>query len=235
MGKIAFFLTAFVALAATSIAATADRPVRMDRQGNPDPATAPSFDCARARGFVETSICSNVALGYTDRSIDESYQRLLLHARPDARAAIRQEQRDWLRKRNSCAQRNYLETSLDAREAAVESKLALMDGVLRANVSRIGQCETTRIDFIGPRVEQVEGDPPDGTSIGYADGVWQVSYDREPGALKSRLDDPVRVCLVSTPSHCPPGDDRGRIYSATNLRTHVRWSMPDAEHMCGGA
>lgn len=215
-----------------SLQAVADHPVRMDQRGNPDPATAPSFDCAGARGFVETTICSDIGLGYTDRSIDESYQRLLLHSRADARASIRQEQRNWLRKRNACTQRNCLETSLDTREAALESKLANVDLALRANVSRVGECETTRIDFIGARLE---GEPPDGTSIGYADGVWQVSYDREPAVLRSHLGDPARVCLVSTPHHCPPGDNRGRIYAVTNLRTHVRWNMPDAEHMCGGA
>ena len=223
---------ALAIFAALSMQAAADRQVRVDARGNPDPATAPSFDCAKARGFVETSICSDVGLGYSDRSIDESYQRLLLHSRPEARVNIREEQRDWLRKRNACTQRNCLSASLDDREAALESKLGSVDRALRANVSHVGQCETTRIDYIGARLE---GEPPDGTSIGYADGVWQVSYDREPAVLRSRLGDPARVCLVSTPHNCPPGDDRGRIYSATNLRTHVRWSMPDAEHMCGGA
>jgi len=37
------------------------------------------------------------------------------------------------------------------------------------------------------------------------------------------------------PSDCPKGDDRGKVYSAVNKRTGQGWSLPDAEHMCGGA
>ena len=43
------------------------------------------------------------------------------------------------------------------------------------------------------------------------------------------------MCLTSIPKHCPPGDDRGRKYTATNLRTRGSWSMADSQHMCGGA
>jgi hypothetical protein len=41
--------------------------------------------------------------------------------------------------------------------------------------------------------------------------------------------------LVSIPRHCPKGDNRGRVYRTTNLRTHKSWKLPDSEHMCGGA
>jgi hypothetical protein len=33
----------------------------------------------------------------------------------------------------------------------------------------------------------------------------------------------------------PPGDDRGKTYSALDLRTKGKWELPDAEHMSGGA
>ena len=156
---------------------------------------------------------------FGDRAIDDIYRRLLLHTPADGRATIRQEQRDWLHKRNACAQRSCLEVSLEAREQALRSDLDSLDRTLRADVSHVGQCEATRIGFIGPRLTPVEGEQPDGASVGYADGVWQVSYEREPEVLKSRVDDPVRVCLVSKPRNCPPGDDRGRVYSVQNLRT----------------
>ena len=51
----------------------------------------------------------------------------------------------------------------------------------------------------------------------------------------SRPGDVVRVCLVSIPRPCPPGDKRGRVYKTTNLRTHGEWTLPDSEHSCGGA
>jgi hypothetical protein len=45
----------------------------------------------------------------------------------------------------------------------------------------------------------------------------------------------VLLCLVSIPKNCPAGDERGKIYSATNLNTTAYWLLPDAQHGCGGA
>jgi uncharacterized protein YecT (DUF1311 family) len=222
-------------LATTSMSATAERPIRMDPRGNPVPSTAASFDCSKAQGFVETSICSDGSLALSDRSIDETYRRLLLHASAQGQLAVRQEQRDWLHERNACDQQGCLEVSLDARQRALRAELDRLDRALRANINQVGQCEATRIDFIGTRLAPVEGERLDGTSVGFADGVWQVSYDREPGVLRSRLGDSVRVCLVSKPRNCPPGDDRGQVYAVENLRTHARWKLRDDSHSCGGA
>ncbi len=75
--------------------------------------------------------------------------------------------------------------------------------------------------------------------IGQRDRVrqWRLSGLLRPTAAvdRSRPGDPVRICLVSIPKHCPPGDNRGRTYKTTNLRTHRAWTLPDSEHMCGGA
>jgi hypothetical protein len=37
----------------------------------------------------------------------------------------------------------------------------------------------------------------------------------------------------SIPKDCPPGDDRGREYTTTNLRTDEAWTLPDSQQMCG--
>jgi hypothetical protein len=49
------------------------------------------------------------------------------------------------------------------------------------------------------------------------------------------LGDSVKLCLIFIPEDCPPGDDRGRFYRATNLRNGESWELPDSQHMCGGA
>ena len=224
-----------LALLVLATASFAERVIRMDSKGDPIPSTAASFDCSKAAGFAETTICSDVPLAMADRGIDETYQFLLQHSTPEAREAIRREQRDWLRRRNTCTERQCLEQALDARDRQLTSVSAALDKTRRANVRQVGQCETTRIDFIGPRLEQVEGEEPQGTTVDFANGVSQVSYDREPAVLKSRKGDPVHVCLVSIPRNCPRGDDRGKIYSAINLRTHAQWKLPDSSHRCGGA
>ena len=103
---------------------------------------------------------------------------------------------------------------------------------------RVGQCAASRIAVVGQRLEdgathvQVPGS---GSQVELANGILGVSYDQVAAVNRSRRGDPVRVCLVSIPRHCPPGDDRGRFYRTTNLRTHQSWTLPDAEHSCGGA
>jgi hypothetical protein len=104
--------------------------------------------------------------------------------------------------------------------------------------SRIGQCTRTAISRIGQRLEDGSTGRPipgSGSAVNFANGGYQVSYDEIPQINRSRRGDPVRMCLVSLPKNCPPGDDRGRVYRTTNLRTHQSWTLPDAEHMCGGA
>jgi hypothetical protein len=97
--------------------------------------------------------------------------------------------------------------------------------------TEVGECGETTIEDIGYRL----GDPDSGSAISYASGGSQVSYDTFPEIHRSRVGDEVKLCLVSVPEDCPPGDDRGKVYSATNLRTGESWEAPDSQHSCGGA
>ena len=97
---------------------------------------------------------------------------------------------------------------------------------------KAGQCVRTEISELGPRLE---GSPDSGSAIAYANGVTGVSYDVVTALRRSRVGDPVTLCLVSIPRNCPPGDERGKVYSAVNGRTQERWSLPDSQHSCGGA
>ncbi len=102
----------------------------------------------------------------------------------------------------------------------------------------VGQCVTTKVYRIGNRLQDgVTGKPIAGSggAVDFVNGGYQVSYDQVPEVDASRPGDPVKICLVSVPKHCPPGDDRGKIYKTTNLRTKGAWQLPDAEHSCGGA
>jgi hypothetical protein len=104
-------------------------------------------------------------------------------------------------------------------------------GVADPLPTEVGACSETTIADIGYRL----GDPDTGSAISYANGGGQVSYDTIPEIHRSRIGDAVKLCLVSLPEDCPPGDDRGKIYSATNLRTGETWEAPDSQHSCGGA
>ena len=97
---------------------------------------------------------------------------------------------------------------------------------------KIGQCATTRIKTLESRLE---GMPDSGSAVSYTNGLYQVSYEIVPGIATSRVGDGAKVCLVELPEDCPKGDDRGKVYKATNLRTHKSWTLSDSEHSCGGA
>lgn len=100
------------------------------------------------------------------------------------------------------------------------------------------QCTRTRItaisDRFGAALDRSATDST-GTAVTFADGGHQVSYETEAAVAQSAIGDEVLLCLVSIPENCPRGDDRGKVYSATNLRTKGSWEMPDAQHSCGGA
>jgi hypothetical protein len=116
-------------------------------------------------------------------------------------------------------------------------------------------CVMTRIKSIGGRLEGASV-RKSGAAVEYENGVVGVQYqlsDSDPdkdlpgyseywqqktyqdSILASRVGDPVKLCLVSIPMHCPKGDGRGREYTALNLRNGRWWSQSDSEHMCGGA
>jgi hypothetical protein len=98
--------------------------------------------------------------------------------------------------------------------------------------TRVGQCVATRIAELSSRLENM---PDSGSAVSYVNGIYQVSYDMIPGMVSARVGDSVKLCLTSLPADCPKGDDRGKTYSATDLRTKKSWEAMDSEHMCGGA
>jgi len=103
---------------------------------------------------------------------------------------------------------------------------------------RVGTCARTSIRQVTQRLEDGVTHrviPDSGSAVVLANGLYQVSYDQVGAVNRSRRGDPVIACLVKLPQHCPPGDDRGKLYTTTNLRTEESWTLPDAEHMCGGA
>ena len=106
---------------------------------------------------------------------------------------------------------------------------------------KIGQCADTVIISITDRFgDKLSALPPadgfdPGTVIEFGNGVRQFSYEKKTSALGSQIGDKTQVCLAAIPKHCPPGDTRGRVYKAKNLRTGETWTMPDSLHLCGGA
>ena len=114
--------------------------------------------------------------------------------------------------------------------------------VLVENPTRIGECaERTIAAITDLSNERVSRKPPKrgtidpGIYVRYSNKDAQVSHEWDAALAHSKVGDHVRMCLVEIPRDCPPGDNRGRVYETTNLRTNEVWKMPDDPHMCGGA
>jgi len=96
----------------------------------------------------------------------------------------------------------------------------------------VGTCWVTRVKVVETRLEGVAGS---GSAIEYVDGNVQTSYEAVRGIDHSRKGDRVRLCIAELPRDCPPGDHRGVVFRAVNLRTREHWKEQDYEHGCGGA
>ncbi len=133
---------------------------------------------------------------------------------------------------------SHRDASLAIVFVAAASVLAAAPAGAGALPTRVGACVVTTIESVETRL--VDGAtnepvPGSGSAVRFANGGYQVSYETVPEIEGSRKGDRVRMCFISRPLDCPKGDDRGKIYNSTNLRTHKSWRLPDSEHSCGGA
>lgn len=216
----------------------------------------PSFDCHKASFPDERAICADDRLA----EMDQAAAIALGMIKKDMLKSAREADVAALKDRRACGankicildnQANLIDTLKDdGATVAVPPwvgsyRLSLITRGEAIFVSglpkRIGTCTRTKISGIGTRFGDTlkalpDGDASDpGSSVAFADDGHQVSYSYEAAIGASAIGDDVVVCLMSLPRDCPPGDDRGKFYSATNLRTKGSWILPDSQHMCGGA
>lgn len=212
-------------------------PLLMSKIGS---ASAVSFDCRRATFPDERAVCADPGLS----ELDDQASVAFAQARRTSGDQVVGVGRRFLASRRACGADRaciaqiyhamadaYRGLGANARAPSVAHALNLP--------KLVGQCVTTTVADVTPRLDPgrkpILEDFDSGTSVDFANGGHQVSYDREEALLESRVGDPIRMCLVSTPRNCPPNDNRGRVYSTTNLRTRQSWSLPDSQHTCGGA
>jgi uncharacterized protein len=77
-------------------------PATLDVRQQAIAAVAPSFDCRADTNAVERAICNDPALAARDRVLSETYYRLADTLPQAERFALRDQQRDWIRRRNGC-------------------------------------------------------------------------------------------------------------------------------------
>ncbi len=112
---------------------------------------APSFDCAKAGGWVEHTVCAQAALGDLDRELAELYAARRRGLGPADEATLRDAQRAWARGRAACEKqadgvdclvRHYRQrlaalggAALPAWAGELAQALAAIDGCLAATPS----------------------------------------------------------------------------------------------------
>jgi uncharacterized protein len=208
-------------------------------------AEGPSFDCDKAKKADEIAICDSKLLSELDS--------LLAFAFEDVQTIISKEQarelaRGAMASRGECgsdadcimsAQVTLLQHFQELGASVEIPDWATTEGPVYPPDSlptEIGQCVETVIASITSRFQaDINADPDDGSAVSFENGGFQVSYEKEQSIAASEVGDHVMMCLVSIPQDCPPGDDRGRIYTTTNQRTSESWTLPDSQHSCGGA
>lgn len=212
-------------------------------------AFAASFDCGKARTPDETAVCADSRLSALDEQFGHVFATAMKQPEAETRHQVRTVARDFLADRRKCGAESrcivvsYLNALGFFRQFADKIDLPdwitapLLSGGRMPDTSKlprgVGECVSTVVKEIGPRLEG--GNFDSGTSISFTNTGYQVSYEREQKLLASRLGDKAVMCLASIPRFCPQGDDRGRLYLVTNLRTGTTWWLSDSEHGCGGA
>ena len=83
------------------------------------PVHAASFDCAKARTKVEYLICGNPELSKLDEDLSAAYSKAL-NGNVDP-AALKQQQREWMKERNKCVDSECVRTKYQDRIANLGS------------------------------------------------------------------------------------------------------------------
>ena len=104
---------------------------------------------------------------------------------------------------------------------------------------KVGECADTTItsitDRFGADLTPSKKGSEKGTFVRFSNSGVQVSLVKERSIVRSQVFDKVNMCLVDIPKGCPAGDNRGRVYKTTNLRTGESWSLPNDVRACSGA
>lgn len=225
-------------------------------------AQGPSFDCARAATADELTICADPQLSELDLALASAYAQAH-RIRPRIAQAIARNglaARHGCQADRACILQTQMaligryqqlgavvevpawaadgQTGLQSGADVIpEPPLLPSEGGSNGGLpQQVGQCASTTVATITDRFgDDVRANPDSGSAVTFANGGTQVSYDKVDALIESEVGDPVLMCLIFIPQDCPPGDERGRVYTTTNLRTQQSWSLPDSQHSCGGA
>lgn len=199
---------------------------------------AAGFDCAKAATLVENVICSDNNISTLDETLSSSYRNALADA--NNAKNIKLDQRNWLKKRNSCKDKVCLQRMYEQRINDLASVNSLPKKVGDCVDSSIAE-KVTRFEgaIAGEAGGEVAVQLKNGVSLyiqSIANFPSSENADKYMFSTNDFLNgDKVKLCLLELPTDCPKGDDRGKVYSVTNYKNNMSFVGVDAWHLCGGA
>ena len=206
---------------------------------------AAGFDCNKAATLVENAICSDDELSTLDESMVAAYRDALSnHA--EATKQIKDSQRVWLKKRNTCKDTACLKKAYSQRLDELQNQPA--QNKSNQLPKKVGQCADMAIQDKVTRFEgAVAGESGGEVNVQLSDNLGLYLLNVAGLSGSANLDkymyatsdfakgDKVKVCLIELPTDCPKGDDRGKIYKVTNYKNKKSFTGVDSWHSCGGA
>ncbi|MGO4155997.1 lysozyme inhibitor LprI family protein [Cupriavidus sp. YAF13] len=93
--------------------------MKPDPAQSSQPAIVASFDCSKAASKIETLVCSSQQTADADRRLAAAYRAAA--SKSTDQAALKQQQRDWLKERNACTDAACLLNVTDARIQALSA------------------------------------------------------------------------------------------------------------------
>lgn len=109
---------------------------------------AASFQCDKARSFVEKSICANATLSSLDDMLMQRYKAALDVA--ESKDTVKDQQRNWISKeRDICTDPKCIEHAYRTRLAALDSLASTKEAVLQSgvNVVVLDRCRMNTCDW----------------------------------------------------------------------------------------
>lgn len=159
-------------------------------------ADAPSFDCRRAEGRIQTLVCADPALAALDRRLAQVFSQALPKARNERPPRLLAEQRGWVKGRDDCwkadDKRACAEDAYVRRIAELQVRYRLLPG---RGPQRLGcdgdprnELQVTRFDTTPPTLEAERGDQVSLMFLQPGPGTVYVGrnerYEEHPGETR---------------------------------------------------
>ncbi len=106
---------------------------------------APSYDCSKASGEVEQTICQEPELQRLDNKLHDAYQAAIKQVSGEEKRLLRAFQRGWIKGRNDCWKSDRLGQCVEDNYKTRITELEIQTGKVKAPEPVTFQCKTQNL------------------------------------------------------------------------------------------